>query len=106
MNSREPYVRVANIEVEPAQLDAYKAAITEEIEISVRAEAGVLALYAVSDQNNPAQIVVFEIYANPAAYAAHLQTPHFLKYKSETQVMVKSLKLLEALPIMLGARAV
>ena len=105
MSSYELYVRIADIEIDPAQRDAYKAAIMEEIEISVQAEAGVLALSAVSDQENPAHITVFEIYANPAAYEAHLQTPHFLKYKSATQGMVKSLKLREMSPIALAGKA-
>src|ERR671913_174290 len=58
---QEPYVRVAEIEIDPAQIEAYKAAINEEIEMSVRAEPGVLALYAVSVKDSPAHIRVFKI---------------------------------------------
>jgi quinol monooxygenase YgiN len=101
---QEPYVRVAEIEIDPAQIEAYKAAINEEIEMSVRAEPGVLALYAVSVKDNPAHIRVFEIYANENAYKAHLETPHFMKYKSVTQDMVRHLNLLETVPIKLGAK--
>jgi quinol monooxygenase YgiN len=101
----EPYVRVAEIEIDPAQLEAYKTAVSEEIESSVRGEPGVLALYAVSDKDNPAQIMVFEIYADRDAYKAHLETPHFRKYKATTQDMVRSLKLVETVPIALGAKA-
>jgi len=32
------------------------------------------------------------------------QTPHFKKYKAVTQAMVKSLKLIEAEPILLGRK--
>jgi quinol monooxygenase YgiN len=35
------------------------------------------------------------MYANRAAYEAHLKTPHFQKYKSTTSHMVKSLKLVD-----------
>jgi quinol monooxygenase YgiN len=104
MSAPRPYVRVAYIEIDPAQLEAFRAAIAEEIDISVRAEPGVLALHAVSDQNNPADVVVFEIYASPATYQAHLRTPHFLNYKSATQGMIKSLKQREMSPIALGAK--
>jgi quinol monooxygenase YgiN len=45
------------------------------------------------------------MYAGVAAYKAHLETPHFNKYKTVTHGMVKSLKLLEADPIMLGAKS-
>jgi len=42
------------IEIDPAQLEAYRAAVREQIEAAVRVEPGVLALYAVSDKDNPA----------------------------------------------------
>jgi quinol monooxygenase YgiN len=99
---QEPYVRVA--EIDPAQIEAYKAAINEEIEISVRAEPGVLALYAVSVKDSPAHIRIFEMYADENAYKTHLETPHFMKYKSVTQDMVRHLNPLETVPIKLGAK--
>jgi quinol monooxygenase YgiN len=103
-DSKEPYVRVAEIEIDPLQLDAYKAAVKEQIEAAVRLEPGVLALYAVTDKENPARIVVFEMYADMEAYKAHLETTHFKKYKVTTQNIVKSLKLRDTVPIQLGAK--
>jgi quinol monooxygenase YgiN len=99
------YVRLAEIEIDPAQLESYKAAAREEIETSVRLEPGVLALFAVSEKDDPAHIRVFEMYTDTNAYKAHLQTPHFKKYKAATQHMVKSLKLVETVPIALAAKA-
>jgi quinol monooxygenase YgiN len=104
-DSKEPYVRVAEIEIDPLQLDAYKAAVKEQIEAAVRLEPGVLALYAVTDKENPARIMVFELYADVEAYKAHLETAHFKKYKVTTQEIVKSLKLRDTVPIQLGAKA-
>ena len=103
-DSKEPYVRVAEIEIDPLQLDAYKAAVKEQIEAAVRLEPGVLALYAVTDKENPARIVVFEMYADMEAYKAHLETAHFKKYKVATQEIVKSLNLRDTVPIQLGAK--
>jgi quinol monooxygenase YgiN len=100
-----PYVRVAEIEVDPAHLEAYQAALSEEIDAAVRLEPGMLALHAVYDKDDPAHVTVFEIYADEAAYQAHLATPHFLKYKAAAQDMVRSLKLREVMPIALGAKA-
>jgi quinol monooxygenase YgiN len=104
MSVGQPYVRVAEIEIDPARCDAYCAALSQEIKTSIRVEPGVLALYAVSDKHDPARIVVFEIYADVAAYAAHLETPHFDAYKAATADMVTSLKLTETVPIALGAK--
>lgn len=103
--AREPYVRVAEIEIDPAQLEAYKAAVKEQIEAAVRLEPGVLALYSVADKDNPALVFVFEMYADPDAYKAHLETAHFKKYKVATQDMVKSLKLRDTVPILLGGKS-
>jgi len=104
-DTKEPYVRVAEIEIDPAQLDAYSAAVKEQIEAAVRLEPGVLALYSVADKENTAHVFVFEIYTDVDAYKAHLQTDHFKKYKETTLDMVKSLKLRETVPILLGAKS-
>lgn len=44
----QSYVRIAELEIDPAQVDAYKAALKEEIEASIRLEPGVLSLHAVA----------------------------------------------------------
>jgi len=93
-------VRLAKLEIDPTQLESYKAFLKEEIETSLRVEPGVLTLYAVSDKNNPTHITILEIYASEDAYQAHLKTPHFLKYKAGTQAMVKSLELVEVDPLL------
>jgi quinol monooxygenase YgiN len=97
-------VQVAEIEIDPAQLEDYKAAVKEQIETAIRVEPGVLTLYAVSDKDNPTRVMVFEVYANVSAYRSHLETAHFKKYKTTTASMVKALKLNLANPIKLGTK--
>lgn len=97
-------VRLAELRIDPGQLGEYKAALREQIEASIRLEPGVLTLYAVSVKGDPGQIRIFEMYADTTAYQAHLQTPHFKKYKASTEGMVKSLVLVETDPIVLGAK--
>ena len=100
----ELIVRLADLEIDPAQLHRYKALLAEEIKASVKMEQGVLMLHAVSVKGSPAQICIFEVYADQEAYEAHLASPHFLKYKTSTSNMVRSLRLLETDPIMLCAK--
>ncbi|ANL26647.1 antibiotic biosynthesis monooxygenase protein [Rhizobium phaseoli] len=102
--SRKPVVRMAELEIDPATLDAYRALLTEEIEASLALEDGVLSLSAVSIRDNPNRIRILEVYADQEAYAAHLQTPHFLKYKRETAGMVTSLTLMDVDPIAMRAK--
>ena len=54
-----------------------------------------IAIFPMYQKENPTQIRIVEIYADKEAYQFHLQTPHFLKYKSSTLKMVKSLKLID-----------
>ena len=102
--TKSPIVRIAELEIDPGQLAAYRDALKEEIATSIRVEPGGLALYAVSVRDHPTQVRIFETYKDKAAYESHLQTPHFKKYKDATQGMVKSLKLTETDPILLGAK--
>lgn len=92
-------VRLAKLVIDSSQLGSYKAWLKEEIETSVRVEPGVLTLYAVSEIDNPTHITILEIYADTVAYKAHLQTSHFIKYKTGTEHMVKSLELVATVPI-------
>jgi len=88
-------VRLAKIQVDPAQLNHYNAALKEQMTTAVRVEPGVLTYYAVADKANPAHITILEIYADTAAYKLHIETPHFKKYKETVQHMVKSLELVD-----------
>ena len=101
----QQHIQIAEIDVDPAQLESYKAAVQEQIEAAIGLEPGVLVLYSVSNKDNPAHVTVFEIYRDKEAYLAHLQAPHFLKYKATVEKMVKSLKLIQVEPIMLGDKA-
>jgi len=98
-------VRIAELEIDPAQLDAYKAILAEEQEASVRLEPGVLMLHSVALADSPTSIRLLEVYASRSAYEAHIQSPHFVKYKTSTETMVKSLRLVDTTPILLCAKA-
>ncbi|MCA0176134.1 MAG: antibiotic biosynthesis monooxygenase [Proteobacteria bacterium] len=91
-------VRMAELEIDPAQLDAYKAIVAEEIEASIRLEPGVFAIYAVALKERPNHIRFFEIYADEGAYLRHRDTPHFQKYLHATQGMIVTRRLMEAPP--------
>ncbi len=86
-------VRLAKIKVDPAQLEAYQAALKTQMTAAINTEPGVLTYYAVADKDNPANITILEIYADTAAYQSHIKTVHFLRYKEEVKDMVKSLEL-------------
>jgi quinol monooxygenase YgiN len=98
-------VRIAELEIDPAQLQAYLAAVKEEMDEAVRIEPGVLAIYSVAEKDNPTHLRFFEIYADENAYRSHIASPHFQKYVAVTQPMITARKLVEATPIQLSAKS-
>lgn len=102
--ARRPVVRLAELQIDPAQLDQYLAFLREEVETSIRVEPGVLTLYAVQLKSDPTHVRLFEMYADSSAYNAHIASAHFRKYKVGTQAMVKSLVLHETDPFVLGTK--
>ncbi|WP_457391696.1 putative quinol monooxygenase [Roseateles sp. P5_E1] len=104
VESKMPFIRIAELEIDPAQLEAFKAAIAEGVEAAVRTEPKVLALYAVAERDRPNHIRVFEIYADEEAYAQHIQTAHFRKFFESTSPMVVSRRLIDTVPVVLGAK--
>ena len=97
-------VQIASLQIDSAHLDEYKAMLKEGVETAIRVEPGVLTLYAVYEKEHPTHVTVFEVYADQAAYEAHIKSTHFQKYKTGTQSMVKSLKLVRVSPIALGSK--
>lgn len=97
-------VRLAELEIDPAELANYLAFLREEIEASVAVEPGVIMLHAVQLREAPHLVRLLEVYASREAYEAHIRSPHFLKYKSATAEMVRTLGLIDVDPIALAAK--
>jgi quinol monooxygenase YgiN len=97
------YVLAVEIQVDPAQLDAYQALLKEEVSASV-AEPGVLAIYATAEKNHPDHIRLFELYADEAAYKAHQGAAAFQKYKAASEKMVRGHKVIDLVPVFLGTK--
>jgi len=88
-------IRISEIEIDSNYLDKYNAILIEEARASVKLEPGVIAIYPMNQQDHPTEIRILEIYKNREAYESHLKTAHFLKYKTTTLKMVRSLKLID-----------
>ena len=95
----ERIVRLAEIEVYPEKLEEYMAFAKEVGSVSMATEPGVVGLFSMQDKSDRCKIYILEVYADKDAYQAHLQTSHFKKYKEGTASMVKSLKLIDTVPL-------
>lgn len=77
MTARDDVViRIAELDIDPAQRASFITAVKEEIDEALRIEPGVLAIYAVAEKDNPSRLRFFEVYADVEAYRAHLDSPH------------------------------
>jgi quinol monooxygenase YgiN len=100
----EPFVRLAELEIDPARIETFNASVKEQIAEAVRVEPGVLALYAVAVKDHPSHVRVLEIYSDETAYNDHLETPHFKKFRIETDAIVTARKLIDTVPIILATK--
>ena len=98
----ERLVRLAEIEVVPEKLDSYLEYAAEVGRVSMATEPGVVALFSMQDKEDPCKVYILEVYADQAAYQSHIQTAHFRKYKEGTADMVRSLKLIDTIPLVMA----
>ena len=69
-----------DIAVVPEHVDAFLAATAANASAS-RAEPGVVRFDVLTDQADPAHVVLVEVYRDPAAQAAHKETAHYATWR-------------------------
>lgn len=91
----EMIFRISEVKVHEGMREAYLSFAREVAEISVRTEPGVVSIFPMEDKSKPGMIRIVEIYRDAEAYAAHIASAHFRRYKSGTLHMVEELRLLD-----------
>jgi quinol monooxygenase YgiN len=82
-----PIVNAIDLDIAPAEIDKYLAAIKENGAASVK-EPGCREFNIMVSATNPNHVFLFEVYDNDAAVQAHRTTEHFKKYAATTANMV------------------
>ena len=72
-----------------------------EMKQSMNVEEGVLAMYALTEKDQPNRWYFYEIYASEQAYQQHRQTPHFLDYLQRTKEMLQDKQSVAVTPSLL-----
>ena len=75
-------MRVVHVDVQvlPGQVEAFLDATRRNAEAS-RDEPGVLRFDVIQDREDPAHVVLVEVYADEEAPAAHKATPHYATWR-------------------------
>jgi len=76
------YVIVATCRVMPQHLEAFLEAMLDDARGSVHDEPGCLRFDVVQGREDPTRLCLYEIYRDEAAFRAHLQAPHFLRWSA------------------------
>ena len=93
------HVRLTRITVDPSRLDAFLESASQVGRDSIQKEPGVRVLYSVRSKARPNEITILEIYESEAAYRAHIQSEHFQKFKRDTAELVRTLELIDCVPL-------
>lgn len=95
VGSQHFHLKFAKVETSQEGQEAFEASVLTNMQTSMVKEKGVLAMYAVQDVEKPTVWYFYEVYASPAAYKAHRQTPHFQTYIAETKDLIVEKELLD-----------
>jgi quinol monooxygenase YgiN len=82
-----PLVNAVDLDIAPAELDKYLAAVKENGAATIK-EPGCREYHIMVSATNPNNVFLFEVYDNDAAAQAHRATEHFKKYAATTANMV------------------
>jgi autoinducer 2-degrading protein len=85
--SEGPIVNAIDLDIAPAEMDKYLAAIKENGAASVK-EPGCREFNIMVSATDPNHVFLFEVYDDAAAAEAHRATEHFKKYAATTASMV------------------
>lgn len=83
------FVLTVMIRIKPDQVDNFMAKALENGR-AARKEPGCRQFEVLVDNSDRTKIVLFEIYDDEKAFAAHQQTAHFKKYVAEAVPLLES----------------
>ncbi len=78
------YMIIAPIQIKEEFKERFIAGITENASGAVKNEPGCLRFDVIQDANDANRIWVYEVYKDEAAFHAHTQAPHYLKFRESS----------------------
>lgn len=80
------FVVIANIQVKPECVDAFRAACAENSRNSIQ-EPGCLRFDVLQQHDDPTKFALFEIYRQPEDFGAHKETAHYAVWADQAAAM-------------------
>lgn len=82
------HVVTVELEVRAEMLEAFRERMQDQAQTSLAAEPGCLQFDVAWSDAEPERVFLYEVYESPAAFAAHLDTPHFREFDRLTAPMI------------------
>ena len=79
---------VVTLRIKPAFRDSFLSLIYENATASRTDEPGCLQFDVATDPSRPEEVFLYEVYRDPAAFEAHLETAHFRSFDASTADMI------------------
>ena len=75
------YALIVTIQIQPEHREEFLASMLDDARGSVNDEPGCLRFDVLQDPNDPNKLYLYEVYRDRAAFDAHLQAPHFIRWR-------------------------
>lgn len=75
------YVLVVTIDIKPGFKERFVGAMLDDARGSVTNEPGCVRFDVIQDEERPDRIYLYEVYTSKAAFDAHCQAPHFIRWR-------------------------
>ena len=82
------FVILAEFHLEPGQREHFLEVVRADAEASVRDEPGCRHFDILISDEQPDVVWLHEVYDDPAAFDAHLETPHFERFDRDSKTLV------------------
>jgi len=87
-----PLVIYVEFMVKPAAVERFRALILDNARHSLAEEPGCWRFDVLIDAERPERIVLYEVYADAAAFDAHLTMPHYKLFAAKTEELIATRK--------------
>lgn len=82
------YALTVLFRLKPGMMDEFLPLMLTNSAASLANEPGCHRFDVLTDPSRPDDVYLYEIYADPAAFEAHTQTPHFHAFNAASEGMV------------------
>lgn len=83
-----PFVIVVEFKIHAGKMTAFRKLMDENARASCRDEPGCRRFDVLTSTKDPDHILLYEIYDDRAAFEAHVKTPHFAVFNTESAPLV------------------